>query len=80
MQKKSPPQKTQQPEAADLPPLITFDETRYLFRKSRSGLYKLMRRDPNFPKPIKYGPGRAARSYFVKDEVLVYRQSKMDAR
>ena len=55
-------------QAASLAQLLTFGEVCSLLRKSRSGLYKLMASDPNFPKPVKdgwvWGPP-AARCGFV---------------
>ena len=47
---------------------------------SRSGLDKLRKKDPTFPKPIKDGESRQAAAYFVVAEVSAWLQSKIDAR
>ena len=47
---------------------------------SRSGLDKLRKKDPTFPKPIKDGSTRQAAAYFVVAEVETWLQSKIQAR
>ncbi|MDH4555587.1 AlpA family phage regulatory protein [Pseudomonas sp. BN417] len=41
---------------------------------SRSGLYKLMKADPTFPKPIKSGPARGARVRFLATEIAAWQE------
>ena len=48
--------------------------------KSRSGLDKLKKRDPTFPKPIKDGDSRQAAVYYVLAEVEAWINAKMAAR
>jgi prophage regulatory protein len=47
---------------------------------SRSGLDKLKKRDPTFPKPIKDGDSRQAAVYYVLAEVEAWINAKMAAR
>ena len=47
---------------------------------TRSGLDKLRKKDPTFPKPIKAGETRQAAAYYVVAEVEVWLQSKIKAR
>ncbi|WP_286790487.1 MULTISPECIES: helix-turn-helix transcriptional regulator [unclassified Pseudomonas] len=47
---------------------------------SRSGLDKLRKKDPSFPKPIKDGDSRQAAAYYVVAEVESWLQSKIAAR
>lgn len=47
---------------------------------SRSGLDKLRKKDPTFPKPIKDGDTRQAAAYYVVAEVEAWIQSKVAAR
>lgn len=51
-----------------------------LLSVSRSGLVKLRKRDPSFPKPIKDGPCRQAAVYFVLAEVEAWLATRMAAR
>lgn len=67
-------------QASGLAQLLTFNEVCSLYRKSRSGLYKLMAADPTFPKPVKDGESIQARSYFVASEIADHQQSKLSAR
>ncbi|MCY1462363.1 hypothetical protein D9M71_801280 [compost metagenome] len=48
--------------------------------QSRSGLDKLKKKDPTFPKPIKFSDSRQAAAYYVADEVEAWLQSKIAAR
>ena len=47
---------------------------------SRSGLDKLRKKDPSFPKPIKDGDTRQAAAYYVVSEVESWLRSKIEAR
>ncbi|MNF80535.1 hypothetical protein D3C85_1799730 [compost metagenome] len=47
---------------------------------SRSGLDKLRKKDPTFPKPIKDGESRQAAAYYVVAEVEAWLQAKIEAR
>ncbi len=67
-------------QASRLAQMLTFNEVCSLYRKSRSGLYKLMAADPTFPKPVKDGENIQARSYFVAGEIATHQQAKLSAR
>jgi prophage regulatory protein len=47
---------------------------------SRSGLDKLRKKDPTFPKPIKDGDTRQAAAFYVVSEIQSWLQSKIEAR
>ena len=47
---------------------------------TRSGLEKLRKKDPTFPKPIKDSDSRQAAVYFVTAEVEAWLQSRIAAR
>ncbi|WP_296125133.1 transcriptional regulator [Pseudomonas sp. Ga0074129] len=47
---------------------------------SRSGLDKLRKKDPTFPKPIKDGESRQAAAYYVVSEVNAWLRAKIEAR
>ena len=47
---------------------------------SRSGLDKLKKKDPTFPKPIKDGDTRQAAAFYVVAEVNAWLASKIEAR
>lgn len=47
---------------------------------SRSGLDKLRKKDPTFPRPLKDGSTRQAAAYFVVSEVQSWLESKIEAR
>jgi len=47
---------------------------------SRSGLDKLRKKDPTFPKPLKDGDTRQAAAYYVVSEVESWLRSKIEAR
>ena len=47
---------------------------------SRSGLDKLKKKDPTFPKPIKDGDARQAAAYYVVSEIQSWLQAKIEAR
>lgn len=48
--------------------------------QTRSGLDKLRKKDPSFPKPIKFGDTRQAAAYYVIAEVNAWLRSKIEAR
>ncbi|MDN4882398.1 helix-turn-helix transcriptional regulator, partial [Escherichia coli] len=48
--------------------------------QTRSGLDKLRKKDPTFPKPIKFGDTRQAAAYYVIAEVNAWLASKIEAR
>ncbi len=47
---------------------------------SRSGLDKLRKKDPAFPKPIKDGDTKQAAAYYVVAEVDAWLRAKIEAR
>lgn len=47
---------------------------------SRSGLDKLKKKDPTFPRPIKDGDSRQAAAFYVVAEVEAWLQAKIAAR
>ncbi|WP_243667134.1 helix-turn-helix transcriptional regulator [Pseudomonas brassicae] len=47
---------------------------------SRSGLDKLRKKDPTFPKSLKDGESRQAAAYYVMAEIEAWIQSRVDAR
>lgn len=47
---------------------------------SRSGLDKLRKKDPSFPKPIKSGNSRQAAAFYVVSEIDSWLASKIQAR
>lgn len=47
---------------------------------SRSGLDKLRKKDPTFPKPLKDGDTRQAAAFYVVAEVEAWLQAKIEAR
>lgn len=47
---------------------------------SRSGLVKLRKKDPTFPKPIKDGDTRQAAAFYVVAEVDAWLRAKIEAR
>lgn len=47
---------------------------------SRSGLDKLRKKDPTFPKPIKDGETRQAAAFYVVAEVEAWLKAKIEAR
>lgn len=48
--------------------------------KTHSGLTKLRKKDPTFPKPIKFSDTRQAASYYVAAEIDAWLQQKIDQR
>lgn len=47
---------------------------------SRSGLDKLRKKDPSFPKPLKDGESRQAAAYYVVIEIEAWILAKINAR
>jgi prophage regulatory protein len=47
---------------------------------SRSGLDKLRKKDPTFPRPLKGGDTRQAAAFYVVSEIQSWLQSKIEAR
>lgn len=72
----------QQPSIKNATPneLLTKKETAALFRRTTSGLDKLIAREPEFPKPLKEGNERSSRVYFVRSEVEAYLAAKLASR
>ncbi|WP_371579586.1 helix-turn-helix transcriptional regulator [Metapseudomonas resinovorans] len=60
--------------------MLSLAEVCALLCKSRSGLYKVMARDPTFPRPVKDGDARSARVLFAATEFAAWQQSKLDSR
>ena len=48
--------------------------------QTRSGLDKLRKKDPTFPKPVKFGESRQAACYYVIAEINAWLASKIEAR
>ncbi len=47
---------------------------------TRSGLEKLKKKDPTFPRPIKFGETRQSAAYYVAAEVEAWLRAKIEAR
>lgn len=48
--------------------------------QTRSGLEKLRKKDPTFPKPIKYSSSRQAAAYYVVSEINDWLRAQISAR
>ncbi len=48
--------------------------------QTRSGLDKLKKKDPTFPRPVKLGDSRQAACYYVIAEVNAWLASKIESR
>lgn len=48
--------------------------------QTRSGLEKLRKKDPTFPKPIKFSDSRQAAAYYVVAEVNAWLRARIEAR
>ncbi|TXI29693.1 helix-turn-helix transcriptional regulator [Aquipseudomonas alcaligenes] len=48
--------------------------------QTRSGLDKLRKKDPTFPKPIKFGSSRQATAYYVIAELNAWLAAKIKER
>lgn len=60
--------------------LLSFHEVCSLLRKSRSGLYKLIKRDTSFPACIKDQESRSARAYFDASEIALWQAMQRASR
>lgn len=60
--------------------LIPQTEVCKMIGQSRSGLGKLRKKDPTFPKPIKFGNSRQANAYYVANEFNAWLAAKIKAR
>lgn len=60
--------------------LIPQTEVCKVIGQTRSGLDKLRRKDPTFPKPIKFGDSRQAAAYYVIAELNTWLAAKIQAR
>lgn len=60
--------------------LISQPEVCRAIGQTRSGLEKLRKNDPSFPKPIKFSDTRQAAAYYVISEVNAWLQTKLAAR
>jgi prophage regulatory protein len=48
--------------------------------QSPSGVYKIRKKDPTFPKPIKFGNSRQAAAYYVISELNAWLAAKINER
>lgn len=60
--------------------LIPQPEVCKVIGQTRSGLDKLRKKDPTFPKPIKFGSSRQAAAYYVIAELNAWLTTKIKAR
>lgn len=60
--------------------LISQPEVCRAIDQTRSGLDKLKKKDPSFPKPVKFGDARQAACYYVIAEINAWLASKIEAR
>lgn len=60
--------------------LIPQSEVCKAIGQTRSGLSKLRKKDPSFPKPIKFSPNRQAAAYYVVSELNEWLAAKVQAR
>ncbi|XWO58105.1 AlpA family phage regulatory protein [Pseudomonas luteola] len=60
--------------------LIPQPEVCKMLGQTRSGIDKLKKKDPTFPKPIKFSKSRQAACYYVRSEVQTWLRAKIDAR
>lgn len=60
--------------------LIPQTEVYKAIGQTRSGLDKLRKKDPTFPKPIKFGSSRQAAAYYVITELNAWLASKINER
>lgn len=60
--------------------LITKPNLCRAFDMTRSGIDKLGRSDPTFPKPIKFSDSRQAQCYFVVEEVAAWLETQKAKR
>jgi len=60
--------------------LISQTEVCKTIGQTRSGLSKLRKKDPTFPRPIKFSDTRQATAYYVVAEVEAWLKSKIEVR
>ncbi|HCH78484.1 MAG: transcriptional regulator [Pseudomonas sp.] len=60
--------------------LIPQTEVCKVIGQTRSGLDKLRKKDPTFPKPIKFGSSRQAAAYYVIAELNAWLAAKIKER
>jgi len=60
--------------------LMTFSAVCTALSRSRNGLYLLLQHDPNFPRPLKMGEGRAGRVFFVEAEIAAWQRDHLARR
>ncbi|MER1948670.1 MULTISPECIES: helix-turn-helix transcriptional regulator [Stutzerimonas] len=60
--------------------LIPQTEVCKVIGQTRSGLDKLRKKDPTFPKPIKFGSSRQATAYYVIAELNAWLVAKIKER
>ena len=60
--------------------LIAQPEVCKAIGQTRSGLDKLRKKDPTFPKPIKFGSSRQAAAYYVIAEINAWLAAKIEGR
>ncbi len=60
--------------------LIAQPEVCKAIGQTRSGLEKLRKKDPTFPRPVKFGDTRQSACFYVIDEVNAWLASKIAAR
>ena len=60
--------------------LIPQTEVCKVIGQTRSGLDKLRKKDPSFPKPIKFSDSRQATAYYVVAELNEWLAAKIQAR
>jgi prophage regulatory protein len=60
--------------------LITQPDVYKAIGQTRSGLDKLRKKDPTFPKPIKFSDSRQAAAYYVIAELNTWLSAKIKAR
>ncbi|POU12031.1 hypothetical protein C3420_16700 [Acinetobacter sp. ACNIH3] len=56
--------------------VMKFEELRAIMTLSRNGLYRLIKDDPTFPRPIKYSSSRQGNLYFKVAEVEAWLEKK----
>lgn len=61
-------------------PLISQPEVCKAIGQTRSGLEKLKKKDPTFPKPVKFGTSRQSAAYYVIAEINAWLATKIAAR
>lgn len=60
--------------------LIAQPEVCKAIGQTRSGLDKLRKKDPTFPKPIKFGSSRQSAAYYVIAEINAWLAAKLEGR